>query len=399
VTGPPLPPWPPPSEERRSVTYLAWRVSTAMTYALVVVAVGCLVMEVVIWGLTFASPSITMPDWIQFPFFAFGIFGMFAIFGLAMFTHGSTTLVRLNRFRHLPGWVIVGLILTGLVFVATGPFKLFADLPGQPGFNTSTKQYYFNNHGQVIPTDRIHYLAGVATQTRGFISFALGMTCLVVLLAGAELALRRSVRVPRYRDIPLPTSPLPRFWPPTTLAVALTIIGLVVGSFGFSVIVDHVDSYLANPIAVTTSGTTEQLTAGPWVVFTWCETHATNAPYGCPQLNPSDIVIQDLASGAVLESLPDPSVDHISPEELPASGQLVFRVPSRGSYLLRLTRPVPKGVFVSESPGTIARGVAGAIVLTLVGLGIFVFGCATWIRRVNWRFSGAPRVVVPDAPT
>ena len=58
-------------------------------------SVGCVVAEVAIWGLTFASPSFNMPDWIFGPFFGFAILGNLAVVGLVAATHGRRPLPRL----------------------------------------------------------------------------------------------------------------------------------------------------------------------------------------------------------------------------------------------------------------------------------------------------------------
>ena len=90
----------------------------------------------------------------------------------------------------------------------------------------------------------------------------------------------------RYRRPPASTPPVP-----VALGISIAVLGLAVGFLGFGRIVTRVDTYLGVAPSVTTAGITERLTTGSWVVFTMCETHATNAPYACPQLNPGDIVI------------------------------------------------------------------------------------------------------------
>jgi hypothetical protein len=350
-----------PPGSGRSMSYVMWRLTTALVKALVVAAAICLVSDLVIWGLTFASPSLTMPDWIFAPFFAFGIFGTFVTVAVIVTSHGRRSLDGLRLVRRLPVLLLAGIIVLGVVFFITGPVQLFRSVPGQPGYNAVTHQYYFDNHGDVIPTDRAHYLSAVATQTRGFLSFAIVITCVMILLAGAELRRRRGVTVPRLSEIPKSPTPLPSLCPAAWVGMSVGVVGLLVLSASFTRIVLRVDAYLANVPAVTTAGITEHLSAGPWVVFTWCETHATDAPYGCPQLAPTDIVIRHVASGTVLPTAPDPSIDHVSPDNLPAAGQLTFSVAQSGSYELRLTREVPKGVFVAESPGTIARSLAGTM--------------------------------------
>jgi hypothetical protein len=397
---PPPQPHPPPIPPgQRTVSYLNWRVTTTLLAVVVVAAVGCVIADVLIWALTFASPSVTMPDWVFAPFFAFAILGNLVVVGLIAAAHGTKSARRLTQLRHLPKWVIGGLVLIAAVFFVTGLATFSSNsLPGQPGYNASTKQYYFDDHGDVIPTDRAHYLNGVAHQTRLFISGAALFTSVALLLGSAELARRRSVDVPRLRDVPRQPPPLPRWCPAAVAGIGLAVVGLVVGGAAFSQIVRQVDSYLSAGPAVTTVGTTEHLTAGPWVVFTWCETHATDPQYGCAQLSPSDIIIQDQSSGAIIGTAPDPSTDHISPDELPAVGQLVFSVPKSGNYSLRLTREVPKGVFVNKSPGSVAHSLIGVIALTVLGLALLIGGLVLYIRRVGWRLRLAPRVIV-QGPT
>jgi hypothetical protein len=385
-----------PPEWGRSVSYLTWRLTTALVETLVVAAGICLVSDLVIWGLTFASPSLTMPDWIFAPFFGFGIVGTLATVAMIVTSHGRRSLDGIRLVRRLPVWLVAGLIVLGAVFFITGPAQLFRRVPGQPGYNASTHQYYFDNHGDVIPTDRAHYLSAVATQTRGFLSFVIVVTCVMILLGGAELRRRRVVAVPRLSEIPKQPPPLPRLCPAAWVGLSVGVVALLVLSASFTRIVLRVDAYLANVPAVTTAGVTEHLSAGPWVVFTWCETHATDAPYGCPQLAPTGIVIRQVPSGTVLPTALDPSVDHVSPDNLPAAGQLTFSVAQSGAYELRLTREVPKGVFVAESPGTIARSLAGTIVLAVFGLASLALGAALLIRRMRWRLRLAPQVIVPD---
>jgi hypothetical protein len=385
-----------PPQWGRSVSYVTWRLTTELMKALVVAAVICLVSDLVIWGLTFASPSLVMPDWIFAPFFAFGILGTLVTVAVIVTSHGRHSLDGIRLVRRLPVWLVAGLIVLGAVFFITGPAQLFRSVPGQPGYNASTHQYYFDNHGEVIPTDRAHYLSAVATQTRFFLSFAIVITCVMILLSGAELRRRRVVTVPRLSEIPIPSPPLPRLCPAAWVGLSVGVLGLLVLSGSFTRIVQRVDSYLAHVPAVTTAGVTEHLSTGPWVVFTWCETHATDAPYGCSQMAPTDIVIRQVASGTVLPTAPDPSIDHMSPDNLPAAGQLTFSVVQSGSYELRLTREVPNGVFVARSPGTIARSLAGTIALAVLGLASLVLGVALLIRRALWRLRLAPRVIVPD---
>jgi hypothetical protein len=385
-----------PSGWGRSVSYVTWRLTTALVKGIAAAAALCVAADLIIWGLTFASPSLTMPDWIFAPFFAFAILGTFVTVAVVVGFHRRRSIDVLRVIRRMPAWLVGSLIVVGIVFFITGPAELFAKVPGQPGYNAFTHRYYFDNHGQVIPTDRAHYLSAVATQTRGFLSFAIAITCVMLLLASAEVRRRRNVDAPHLSQIPAPQTPLPRLSPAPWLGLTMAVVGAVVLSISFAHIVQRVDAYLANVPTVNTTGVTEYLSAGPWVVFTWCETHATDAPYGCSQMTPGDIVITEVTSGSIIPTAPDPSVDHVSPDNLPAAGQLTFSVAQAGAYELRLIRDVPKGVFVAQSPGTIARSLAETIVLALLGLAALAFGAVLLVRRMRWRLKDAPRVIVPD---
>jgi hypothetical protein len=377
----------------RSVSYLTWRLTTTVITAIVLTAVGCLVGDLVIWGLTFASPSIAMPDWIFAPFVGFALAGSLITIVAIGNVHRRRWFDALRLAGQLPTRLRAGLMVVGAVFLVTGPVELFSRVPGQPSYNAFTHEYYFQNHQEVIPTDRAHYLSAVATQTRAFLSFALFFTCCLILLGGAEMRRRRAVVVPPLREIPRATSK-PRLCPAAPVGLTVGALGLVVLSGSFAHIVQRVDSYLRQPSAVTTAGVTENLSAGPWVVFTWCQTHTTDAPYGCPPMASSDIVIE-AANGELVPTALDPSTDHISPAGLPAAGQLTFSVAQSGFYSLRLTRDVPKGVFVAESPGTIARSLVLTILLGVVGLAALAAGVALLLRRVGWRLQAAPMVIDP----
>jgi hypothetical protein len=108
---------------------------------------------------------------------------------------------------------------------------------------------------------------------------------------------------------------------------------------------------------------------------------------------PSDIVIRG-ADGSEVRASRDPSTDHISPDGLPAAGQLTFSIEESGDYRLLLTRPAPKGVFVAESPGTVARSLVGIIVLAVLGIAVAVFGVVLVVRRIRWRLRDAPPVIL-----
>jgi len=336
-----------------------------------------------------------MPDWIFAPFFTFAIVAAIVTVATIAISHGSRSLQGLRLVRRLPLGLVALLVVLGAAFFVTGPAELFRSVPGQPGYNPSTHQYYFDNHGGIIPTDRAHYLAAVATQTRAFLSFAIGATCVVILLGLTELRRRRMAVVPRLGEIPLPSTRPPWGSPPAWIGVGLGLLGLVVLGASFTRIVQRVDTYFGSVSALSTSGRTEQLSAGHWVVFTWCETRATDAPYGCSSMVPADIVVRRLASGTVIPTAIDPSVDHISPRDLPAAGQLTFSVPDAGLYRLRLTGPVPKGAFVAQSPGTIARSLALTIVVAVLGLVTAALAVLLLLRRTRWRLMFAPRVVAP----
>ena len=312
---------PDPRAGPRTVSYLTWRVTTVLVASLTIAAVAAVVGGVVVWGLTFAGSSITVPDWVATPFFAFAILGNIALVVLSHVTYGRDSRPPLGHVRRLPGGALVLLTVLALGFVVAGPMQLFTSLQGQPGYNAYTRQYYFNDHGQVTTTDRAHYLSAVATQTRGFLSFAIVFTCAMIVLGGAEVIRRRSVSVPGIHDIATPARPRPRWSPPAPVGIGTAVFGLVLCVVGFGHIVDRVNAYLGTPAVITTAGTTELLTAGPWVVFTWCETHATFSAYGCARLGPGDLVIRDATSGAALPTAPDLGTDHISPRScrLPAS--------------------------------------------------------------------------------
>jgi hypothetical protein len=111
---------------------------------------------------------------------------------------------------------------------------------------------------------------------------------------------------------------------------------------------------------------------------------------------PSDIEIRG-ADGSEVRTSPDPSNDHISPDGLPAAGQLTFSIEESGDYRLVLTRPVPKGVFVAESPGTVARSLVGSIVLAVLGIAVALCGVILVARRIRWRLRDAPPVLVETA--
>jgi len=385
-----------PAKWGRSVSYVTWRLTTALVKGIAAAAVLCVAADLVIWGLTFASPSFTMPDWIFAPFFTFAILGTIVTVAVVVGFNRRRSIDVLRLMGRMPPLLIGSLILVGIAFFITGPVELFANVPGQPGHNGFTHQYYFDNHGQVIPTDRAHYLSAVATQTRGFLSFAIAISCVMLLLASADVRRRREIDAPGLSEIPAPQTPLPRLAPAPSLGLSMAAVGMVVLSISAVHIVQRVDAYLGNVRTVNTTGVTEHLSDGPWVVFTWCETHATDSSYGCSQMTSSDIVITEVTSGSIVPTAPDPSVDHISPDNLPAAGQLTFSVAQTGTYELRLTHDIPKGVFVAQSPGTIGRSLAGTIVLAVLGVGMAAFGSLLLVRRLRWRLKDAPRVILPD---
>ena len=366
-----------------------------MLRGIVAMAVGCLVADLVIWGLTWASPGFTMPSWIFAPFFVFAIVANGVTIVIFVLAHGTKSRPSISL-RHLPRWLIAVLTLVVVGFVVTGPAELFTAVPGQPGYNSSTHQYYYDNHGSIILTTRGPYFSAVATQTRGFLSFAIAFTCVALVLATAELSRRSKLKAPRLSEVPEPTAPPPRLCPPSWVGAIVVVAALVLTVVTFVQISTRVDAYASNPSAVTTSGITKHLTNGPWVVFTWCETHATDAPYGCPSMAPSDIEIRG-ADGSEVRTSPDPSNDHISPDGLPAAGQLTFSIEESGDYRLVLTRPVPKGVFVAESPGTVARSLVGSIVLAVLGIAVALCGVILVARRIRWRLRDAPPVLVETA--
>jgi hypothetical protein len=373
----------------RSVGYLFWRVSTAANWVLVGLAGGCLCAEIAIWGLSF---TLDVPSWVFAPFFAFAIFANFAGILITATTHGVKSVRDLSRFGHLPAWSIGVLIVIGAGFIVSGFGQLISQNPGQPGYNASTKQYYYDDHGSIIPTDREHYLSAVAIQTRGFLSFAIVFTCLALLACGAEAARRGAIVIPALS--PVRDRRRPRLCPPVGIGITIAALGAVVFVIPILHIVQRVDAYASNPPPITTTGITQRLDAGPWVVFTWCEMHATDAPYSCPKMVSTDIVIRS-TNGSDVQTNLDPSTDHVSPDGLPAAGQLTFRIDKSGDYHLSLTRRVPKGVFVAQSPGSVARGLAADIAIGIVGLAALALGLVLFARWVLWYYKGAPRVLIP----
>jgi len=385
------------TEEVRKIPYGFWRVTTAMNSALVRLLVLALACDVAIMGFTFESPRIVMPDWIFAPFFALGIFSIFASVLFGLISGGQKNIMSIRKLSHIPVWLfpILAVTCVGSAIMFTKSFNSLA--AGQPGYNAATQQYYYDDHGSITLTDRAHYLSAVVVQTRTFIGAAIIMTSVALAFAVAEARLRRSVSVPRLRDIPIPRTPKPRRCPSPLASSLIGIVGLAfVGIWG-AVIVERIDGYASNAPLITAGGIHQHLGAGSWVVFVRCETTQIDAEYGCPTVLPADVVIQEVATGMALPTLVDPSSDHISPNGLPADGQLTFTVTKPGDYLLRTERPVPKGIFVAESPGQVARSLVPAIALTCVGLLVALLAVVSISRRVRWRLRFAPPAEVPIA--
>jgi|GEM_PF-1656602 len=388
----------PQPKKTREVSFLTWKFALWLTRVTMYAAICALVADVTIWALSFATPHVVMPDWVFAPFFAFAI----ASGGIAVLTwsrsHGwprTKVPISFKQFNGTQRVVLVALFALSVVAAITSDATLITGVPGQPGYNAATHQYYFDSHGSVTITTRARFLAAVALQTRAFISFAMLFTFAAVLILSGEYRARRSVEVPSISALTLPANDAPRWSVRALPGATLVVLASVIAVVGMSGIVGRVDRYLAAPRDVTVSGITQYLSAGPKVVFVFCKTNAMDASYDCPSVTPSDIVINSRANGATLSTYFDPSTDHISPRELPAVGQLVLHVPAPGEYRIRLTRPIAKGVFVAESPGVIARSAAGSILLTVLGIAGLVVGIVLLIRRLRWRASSALPVEMP----
>jgi hypothetical protein len=385
---------PNPAPQPRSVSYLGWKVTGGVLCVIVTLAIGCLVADLVIWSLTWASPRVTMPDWIFAPFFAFAILGLIVTMAITAIVRGRQALPQLPHLRSVSRWQIGLLVIVATGFLISGPFELFGRVPGQPSDNAATHQYYFTSHGVATATTKAAYLAAVGIQTRAFLSFAIVITCVMIFFCVVELRRRSLTSAPRLAEIPAPSDPAPRMSLGGWTGGAVAVCTLAFAFLPTIAIVSAVDAYFSDIHPVTKSTTTQHLKQGQWVVFTWCETHATNAPYGCSAMTPDDIVIQDLGTGRVIPTSPDPSTDHISPENLPAAGQLIFNAPTSSAYAFHLTRMVPKGAFVAQSPGTVARSVIDTIALAVLGLAATVLALVLLARRINWRLRDAPRIGV-----
>lgn len=373
------------------MSYPAWRVSTVCLQVIAIMATGGLVAGIAIWGLTWASPRFTMPDWIFAPFFAFGIAGVFLSVALVAITHGKRLPLGWSYLRILPRWLAGVVSVLGTGFLLTGSVQLFRSAPGQPGYNSWTHQYFFDNHGSTIPTTRGPYLSAVAIQTRGFLSFAVAFMFVALLVSASELAQRKRIVTPRITEVAEPAQ-RPRLCPRAWVSAVFLLGAVTLATGPVTQIVHRVDAYASNGPKVTTNETVSFLKSGDWVVFAWCQTHATNAPYGCPSMSPSEIEIRRSSTGVILTTLLDRSVDHISPNGLPAAGQLTFSVQTSGNYELLLTQKIAKGVFLAPSPGSVARALAGDIVVTVFAVLCIVIFLILLCRRVAWRLRGVPRV-------
>src|SRR5580693_5227726 len=100
-------------EQARRIPYVFWRVTTAMDFALVAVLVLALSCDVVILGLTFASPGVAMPDWIFAPFFALAIVANFASAFFGLTSGGMKNALSFGKLKHLPNWVRPLLVALG----------------------------------------------------------------------------------------------------------------------------------------------------------------------------------------------------------------------------------------------------------------------------------------------
>ena len=388
----------PQSNTPHRVPYLSWKITTWISKATLLIALFALIADVTVWVLTFASPHVVMPDWVFAPFFGLAIaFGAVGVLTWKWSHSRSSKRLQINlkRFNGLQRTVLIASFVLAVIALITSFVSLVAGTPGQPGYNATTHQYYFDNHGSITITTNARYLSGVAVQTRTFISFAFLFTFAAVLNLDGEYQARRRVDAPPVANVPLPVDRAPRWSIKPLPGVALAMLAVTVAALGLSVVISRVDNFLAKPTAVTQSGISQYFSAGPKVVFVFCETNAINAVYGCPSLTPSDIVIHAPDHGEVLIAKPDTSTDHISPRQLPAVGQLTFNAPVAGTYRLRLTRPIAKEVFVAESPGVIARQSAGSIVMAVIGIAGLGAVFVLLARRLRWRVSSASAVELP----
>jgi len=385
----------PTNSPDRRVSYLTWRITTEINLVFLILAIVALVGDVVIWSLSFASPDIVMPDWIFAPFFAFAIVNGFVAIVDRQLVRGwknGRMPVSADRFKELPNVVKVTFVVLAIAALWSGPVSLFIGVPGQPGYDPQTRQYFFNDHGVVTLTNRAHYLAASALQTRGFISISLLVTVLTVVVMDGERRFRRNVRL---AHVPATNDSAPWFIKRTWPAIIATLLGLVVVSIGVYGIVTQVDSYLGKIQLVRMAQTTETLASGPHVIFVWCESVGIEPKYDCPALVPRDVIITATFDGAIIETSPDPSADHLSPRDLPAVGRLVFDVPKSGEFSLQLTRPITNGVFVAKSPGSVARSVVPDGAVTVLGGLILALALVLISKRMRRISAQAPPVSVP----
>jgi hypothetical protein len=354
-----------------------------------------LIADLIIWTLSFATSHVVMPDWVYAPFFALSIVTVAVAVNSWSWSHGSSkreTRMNFTALSQPARYFLATAIPLAVAAVVTSFLSLATRAPGQPGYNAPTHQYYFDNHGVITLTNRLHYLSVVGVQTRAFISVALLFTLIgTSMLAGAKRS-RAKVRVSSLSALPNPEIDKPQWSVSALSGAVLTCLAVAAIVLGMNAIVGRVDSYLSHTEPVSESGTTEYLSPGPKVVFVFCETDAIDAAYECPPLASKDIVILATLDGARVTTHPDPSTDHISPKDLPAVGVLSFVVRRGAWYRIRLTRSIPQGVFVANSPGTVARRVTGDVVLTASGLGVLGATAILLIRRLIWRVSGAPSI-------
>jgi len=231
----------------RRVSYLSWRTTTTINSVFLVLAIFVLVGDFVTWSLSFASPHFVMPDWIFAPFFAFTFVAFFVAVLAMQSAHGWKNRripINFKRFTSLPGVAKAALVALAIVAVWSGPVSLFTGVPGQPGYNATTHQYYYDDHGAITLTTRAHYLAASAVQTRAFISYAMLFTIFAILIMDSERRFRRSVVIAPVSSFAVSTSPAPRFITRVWAAATAALLGVAVMSVGVYGVITRIDSYL-----------------------------------------------------------------------------------------------------------------------------------------------------------
>ena len=378
------------SLRERTYRYGAWRASTWACETLCALAVVALLSDVAIVGLTFASPTVAIPDLVILPFFGFAIVGTIVAVLLV------ATARRREVFRdiwRLPKWILVLIGVIGVASVSTQSRTFAAVPPGQPGYDPHRNVYYFDDHGFWIIVSRARYLSGVASEIRGFLTPAAALTCVAVLVLSAEVYRRSAVTCPRWSEIPTPAPPRPRLCPHPLVGVLAVVVGLSSGAIGLGVITHRTDTFADGARVISSGQLTLHLAEGQWDVYGRCETRAAGVPYGCPTLTTSDVVVRALRTGALLTTAVDRTPDQTALEGLPSEGLLTFTVVRAGPYRVLLTRNQPRGLFVAPTRAVILRSLLWVIVLSVLGAFLAILGVVLLVRRGRWRLRLAPPVI------